>query len=245
MSVAKRAVLISCGSFNPPTIMHLRLFELARDQLSKCGYNVLGGLMSPVHDNYKKKKSSLIPAKHRIEMVELSLKDYDFVKCSKWETRQEEWTRTRQVLEEHLSQMKTYTNCATKKEEFSHLPQSLKDLHIDQVENSEMFRLFFICGGDLLESFSVPNLWKNEDIESIVKNFGLCVITREGSNPQKYVENHAILKQYSCNIHIITEQITNDISSTKIRDAVKRGCSIKFFVPKPVIQYIKHNSLYL
>ena len=62
-------------------------------------------------------------------------------------------------------------------------------------------------------------LWKNEDIESIVKNFGLCVITREGSNPQRYIENHAILKQFSNNFHIITERIANDISSTKIRDA--------------------------
>ena len=86
--------------------------------------------------------------------------------------------------------------------------------------------------------------WKNKDIETIVKNFGLCVITRKGSNPQKYIENHAILKQYSCNIHIITE-VQHDISSTKIRDAVKRGCSIKFLVPYPAIQYIKNNSLYL
>ena len=108
-----------------------------------------------------------------------------------------------------------------------------------------MFRLFFICGGDLLESFSVPNLWKNEDIESIVKNFGLCVITREGSNPQKYVKNHPILNKYSNNIHIIIERITNDISSTKIRAAIKEERSIQFFVPNPVIQYIVDNSLYV
>jgi nicotinic acid mononucleotide adenylyltransferase len=28
-------VLVSCGSFNPPTIMHLRMFELAADALHK------------------------------------------------------------------------------------------------------------------------------------------------------------------------------------------------------------------
>ncbi len=28
-------VLLSCGSFNPPTIMHLRMFELAADALRK------------------------------------------------------------------------------------------------------------------------------------------------------------------------------------------------------------------
>ncbi len=28
-------VLLSCGSFNPPTVAHLRMFELAADELSK------------------------------------------------------------------------------------------------------------------------------------------------------------------------------------------------------------------
>ena len=105
MNLVKRVVLLSCGSFNPPTIMHLRLFELAKTHLNKCGYNVLGGMISPVHDEYKEKKASLISSKHRIKMVELALKNYEFVKCSNWETLQEQWTRTREVLEEHLVQI--------------------------------------------------------------------------------------------------------------------------------------------
>lgn len=245
MNIVKSAVLLSCGSFNPPTIMHLRLFELAKDHLSKGGHDVLGGIISPVHDNYKEKKRSLIPANHRIKMVELCLRDYGFVKCSKWETQQDDWTRTRQVLEQHLSQMKNFTSHPICTEDHSHLPERLKSISAEQINNPDLFRLFFICGGDLLESFSVPNLWKNADIEAIVKNFGLCVITREGSNPQKYVDDHPILKQYSNNIHIITEHITNDISSTKIRDSVRLGSSVQFFVHERVIQYIKENSLYV
>ena len=30
-SSAQRVIFLACGSFNPPTNMHLRLFELARD----------------------------------------------------------------------------------------------------------------------------------------------------------------------------------------------------------------------
>ena len=30
-------VLVSCGSFNPPTFMHLRMMELAQQQLMKVG----------------------------------------------------------------------------------------------------------------------------------------------------------------------------------------------------------------
>ena len=101
-----------------------------------------------------------------------------------------------------------------------------------------------ICGGDLLESFSVPNLWKDEDIEAMVRSFGLVVITREGSNPEQYVDKHPIVSQYKENIYIVKERITNDISSTKIREAVKDGKSIKFFVDDTVIQYISEHNLY-
>lgn len=31
----KPCVLIACGSFNPPTLTHLRMFEAARDELRK------------------------------------------------------------------------------------------------------------------------------------------------------------------------------------------------------------------
>lgn len=30
-------ILVSCGSFNPPTYMHLRMFELAKDHLTEVG----------------------------------------------------------------------------------------------------------------------------------------------------------------------------------------------------------------
>jgi nicotinamide mononucleotide adenylyltransferase len=34
-------------------------------------------------------------------------------------------------------------------------------------------QIVYLCGADLLESFAVPGLWKDADIEAIVKNFGL------------------------------------------------------------------------
>ena len=32
-----RVVLVACGSFNPPTVMHTKMFELAAEALSKVG----------------------------------------------------------------------------------------------------------------------------------------------------------------------------------------------------------------
>ena len=242
----KNCILISCGSFNPPTIMHLRLFELAKDHLQGCGWNVLGGMISPTHDNYKRKKPSLkVSSNHRVKMVELALESYDFVRCSKWESEQDDWPRAGEILEEHLKQINQVLDKSKNTSEFPHLPDSLVGLNSDKKKEPSVVKLFMIGGGDFLESFSVPNLWKDEDIKVMVRDFGLIIITREGSNPKQYIENHPIVNQYKDNIYIINEKITNDISSTKIREAVKYGNSIKFFVDNSVISYISKNELYL
>ncbi|KAK3095433.1 hypothetical protein FSP39_014653 [Pinctada imbricata] len=104
--------------------------------------------------------------------------------------------------------------------------------------------LRLLCGADLLESFGTPGLWKDEDIEDIVSRFGLVCITREGSDPRKFIYESDVLTKYQENIHIVTEWIHNDISSTKIRRALRRGESVKYLIQDVVIDYIKEHRLY-
>lgn len=47
------------------------------------------------------------------------------------------------------------------------------------------------------------------------------------------------------NVIVIKQLIHNDISSTKIRLFVKRGMSIKYLLPDPVINYIHQHKLYV
>ena len=61
--------------------------------------------MSPVNDGYQK-KSLTVNSSHRVKMVNLALQNYDFVKCSKWEAEQSQWTRTRAVLDHYDSQVR-------------------------------------------------------------------------------------------------------------------------------------------
>ena len=42
----KPVVLVSCGSFNPPTVMHLRMFELAKDHLTQVTFS-MGKVIEP------------------------------------------------------------------------------------------------------------------------------------------------------------------------------------------------------
>lgn len=53
-----------------------------------------------------------------------------------------------------------------------------------------------LCGADLLESFSIPGLWADEDIETIVGQYGLVVVTRLGTDPWKFVYESDILTKY-------------------------------------------------
>lgn len=57
-------VLVACGSFNPLTYLHLRMFEMAKDYARQnTNFEVVGGYLSPVSDEYK--KPGLISAFHR------------------------------------------------------------------------------------------------------------------------------------------------------------------------------------
>ncbi|XP_067036962.1 nicotinamide/nicotinic acid mononucleotide adenylyltransferase 1-like isoform X1 [Acropora muricata] len=214
-----KIVLLSCGSFNPVTFLHLRMFELARDALNKTGvYTVVKGFFSPVNDGYKKK--DLIKSEHRVQMCKLGVQTSDWISVDDWESKQAGWQETIKVLT-HMSE------------------NVVKDKFVDPV------RVKLLCGADLLESFAVPNLWKDEDIEQIVGQYGLVVISRAGSNPESFIYESDVLTKFKDNIHIVTEWISNDVSATKIRRALRRGESVKYLIPDPVIEYIKANKLYV
>ncbi|EOA94967.1 Nicotinamide mononucleotide adenylyltransferase 3, partial [Anas platyrhynchos] len=96
-------ILLACGSFNPITNMHMRLFELARDHLHQTGrYQVIEGIMSPVNDDYRKK--GLVPARHRVAMAKLALETSDWIRVDPWESEQETWTETVTVLRHHYNE---------------------------------------------------------------------------------------------------------------------------------------------
>lgn len=99
-------------------------------------------------------------------------------------------------------------------------------------------------------------------IEAIVGQHGIVVITREQSNPNAFIYNSDMLTKYmvkivgfsvACvlekfvfqpNITIVTEWFKNDVSSTKIRRALKRSESVKYLICDKVIDYIHAHGLY-
>ncbi|CAN6486114.1 unnamed protein product [Victoria cruziana] len=185
-------VLVSTGSFNPPTYMHLRMFELAKDELNSRGFYVIGGYMSPVNDAYGKK--GLLASEHRIHLCELACKSSSFIMVDSWEAQQSSYQRTLTVLRR--------------------IQRSLID---SELIPKESLKVMLLCGSDLLESFSIPGAWIRDQVSMICRDFGVVSIRREGKDVEKIIATDDILHENKDNIVVVDELVPNHISSTRIR----------------------------
>ncbi|GMR56587.1 hypothetical protein PMAYCL1PPCAC_26782, partial [Pristionchus mayeri] len=218
----KRAILLSCGSFNPPTLAHLRMMELARDHLRSlpCPYTVVEGLFSPVSSTYVHKP--LAEDEHRLAMLERATASSGWMRVDEWETRRGEWTRTKEVLRHHRAAAR----------------QRWSDDHLD---------CFLVCGGDLVDSFArlLPDgsrLWAAEDVKAIVEEYGIVVITRDGSSPAATLASFSLSLERAFTVS--DRACPNDVSSTRLREALAEGRSIRYCTQDGVVDYILQHGLY-
>jgi len=219
-------VIVACGSFSPPTYLHLRMFEMARDYIDEQDkYEILGGYYSPVSDTYK--KAGLAPAIHRVRMCELAVdQTSSWLMVDPWEASQAEYQRTAVVLE--------------------HFDEHLNGEGGVSLTNGtkRRIKIVLLAGGDLIESFGEPGVWAEPDLHIILGRYGCLIIERTGSDVWAFLLSHDILYQHRRNVMVVKQLIYNDISSTKVRLFVKRGMSIKYLLPNSVIQYIYDHKLY-
>lgn len=92
--------------------------------------------------------------------------------------------------------------------------------------------IYFICGTDNLKEITT---WKN--YEYILNNYKLLVVKRNNDNIKD------ILKKLNKNSIIITNIITQDTSSTKIRNRLING-EEAIDLDSEVLNYIKRRKLY-
>lgn len=76
--------------------------EIARDHFrdAKLG-NVIGGIVSPVHNSYRKPNVQLVSDEHRCQMIKMTLLSSEWIRLSNWEIEQKNWTKTLEVLKYH------------------------------------------------------------------------------------------------------------------------------------------------
>ncbi|XP_073756237.1 nicotinamide/nicotinic acid mononucleotide adenylyltransferase 2 isoform X3 [Callorhinus ursinus] len=267
-------ILLACGSFNPITKGHIQMFERARDYLHKTGrFIVIGGIVSPVHDSYG--KQGLVSSRHRLIMCQLAVQNSDWIRVDPWECYQDTWQTTCSVLEHHRDLMKRVTGCILsnvntpsmtpvvgqpqnetpqpiyQNSNVSSKPTADENANLGTVMRYEEIelRILLLCGSDLLESFCIPGLWNEADMEVIVGDFGIVVVPRDAADTDRIMNHSSILRKYKNNIMVVKDDVNHPmsvVSSTKSRLALQHGDGhVVDYLSQPVIDYILKSQLYI
>ena len=230
-------IIATCGSYNPITTAHVQMFTSAYDSFEKeiAGTNnfvFAGAFLSPVNDAYK--KPGLAPFEHRAAICDLVLQDHPWLATDRWEGLQSEYVRSYMVL--------------------SHIRDECMKLYNRPVE------VFFLCGGDLFETFYKPGCWELVLLEKIFKDFYLLVAPRTGSaNPlelvkartepitsEKWPDVSVNLSKYADKVKVIAAPDSDgtEISSTLVRQKIKEGKGVDGLILPSVVEYCQANKLY-
>jgi len=217
-------VLVACGSFSPVTYLHLRMFEMAKDYVRQnTDFEIVGGHLSPVSDQYK--KPGLLNAHHRVNMCNLATEESsNWLMVDSWEAFQS-YQRTAVVLDHFDYEINTVLG-GVETMEGEH-----RNVHV-----------MLLAGSDLIATMSEPGVWSYDDLDHILGKYGTFIVERAGASVDQATDN---LARWRHNIYLISQLIQNDVSSTKVRLFLRRGLSVRYLLPTPVVEYIEQHDLYL
>lgn len=165
--------------------------------------------------NPLKKKSTLLDDYHRLQMVHLASEDFPKIKPSD--------------IEFKLTQPNYTVNTL---------------VHLEEKYPNYEFSL--IMGEDNLRSLQK---WKNYEV--ILENHDIYVYPRLESKAfaEEAISTNVedldlkIFRKYGAKIHMIAAPVV-EISSTFIRDNIKKGKNVQPLLPAKVWKYIDHNNFY-
>ena len=109
-------------------------------------FEIIGAYFSPVSDAYA--KPGLAPWRDRVAMCELAVNDSDWIMVDTWESSQPKYQRTASVLDHFDTELNSGDTGGCLMADGSRVP----------------IRIMLLAGGDLIQSFAVPNLWKEADV---------------------------------------------------------------------------------
>ncbi|EJF57257.1 Nucleotidylyl transferase [Dichomitus squalens] len=219
-------VLVACGSFSPVTYLHLRMFEMAKDYVRQnTDWEIVGGYLSPVSDQYK--KPGLLNAQHRVTMCNLAADlTSTWLMVDPWEAFQS-YQRTAVVLDHFDYEINT---------RLGGIPLA------DGSLTKKPARIMLLAGSDLIATMSEPGVWSEPDLDHILGRYGVLIIERAGADMDQAID---ALSRWRHNIHLIHQLVQNDVSSTKVRLFLRRGLSVRYLLPSPVVDYIEQHGLYM
>ena len=99
--------------------------------------------------------------------------------------------------------------------------------------------IIFAAGIDNLKELET---WNNS--QDILDEFKLLVFEREEDDFEQVVQESEFLRKNKSSLIKLENNFKTTLSSTYLREKVRRGKSIKYLTPDCIIDYIKENNLY-
>ncbi|MBN2062906.1 MAG: nicotinate-nucleotide adenylyltransferase [Deltaproteobacteria bacterium] len=204
------------GTFDPVHFGHLRLAEETREHLDLEQVFLVPGALPP-----HKRQEPITPFEYRLKMVEIAVKETP-----------------------HLNVL----DLEGQRLGYSYTIETLREIHS---KFRQLSHLFFIIG---IDAFLEIKTWK--DYKQLFQYAHFAVINRPGYSTQKLdfliyslgagfeKTGDNTFKNQTGNLLMHMKTSLMDISSTRIRNLVEEGKSIRFLVPDPIIAYINEKGLY-
>ena len=203
------------GTFNPIHFGHLRLAEEVREKLELSKIIFIPSSIPPL------KKTDVIPAEFRLEMVRMAIESNPFFELSDIECRRQGISYTLYTLEELR---KIYVNTEIVFimgiDSFLELPLWYKPEEVVQLTD---FAIMNRPPHSITEIYSSPFLKTTEMTDSD------GIITLELVSGKR--------------VYMLEVQGL-DISASRLREKIRRGESIKYLLPESVELYIISKGLY-
>lgn len=218
-----RRVGVFGGTFDPPHIAHLVMAKRAMEQL------ILDLVLFIPNNIPPHKTPPVAPPHHRLNMMKLAVEEEKGFQVS---------------------------DCEIKRGEISYTVDTLLFLKEKEGKNTEFFLL---VGEDSAKNLSTwkdyrkileiakvawfPRLKREEEKEEKREVEVDEKKKEEKENGKKESQENETKLMLTTNFIKVEAEIL-EISSTKIREYIKRGLSVKWLVPDKVIKYIYENGLY-
>lgn len=208
--MAHRKIVVMGGSFNPPTIAHLKLMERVLSHLTLRTPDVYAkGIFVPSSDAYVSRKIERLTSGNGQEALSEKLR-FDMLQSF-----------------HHLNSRLTVDGRELGTNDVrGHTIDTLREI---QQENPDS-DIFFIFGGDKIQNLS---RWKS--YTTMVKEFKIIVFRREGDDPQQIIHDDPMLSEYSDSFVVLDPPEGIDgISSTDVRERVSRGLNVQDLLTQEV-----------
>lgn len=191
-------IIVMGGSFNPPTIAHLKLMQAALDQLPQAGSTVNRGIFVPSSDTYVTRKmgkqtddgdKTILPEKLRLEMLK--------------------------TFEQHDQRITVDSRELGTTEVRGHTVATLQAIQQEHPED----RVYFIFGGDKISGLS---RWHS--FEAMASQFKIIVFSRGDVDSLSVIRRDKALSKYE-DAFVILHQLDGleAISSTAVRNRMRDG----------------------